>query len=145
MKRIIFAIAATFALLTAYSCDKDHFVEPSYLPVQATEFIKEHFSQVNVVSVKKEHDFLAVEYDVYLSNGTEITFDKKGVWKSIDCERQALPSAILPQAIRSYVESNYPDMVVEEISKEHYGYEVGFMGGLELHFNKSGKLVNVDH
>lgn len=132
-------------MVSASACDKDIYVEPTALPKAASAFISEHFPDSRILSVKKEHDFMITEYDVYLSDGTEITFDKKGIWKDVDCERRALPQSVIPEVIKNYIDTNFPEMTVEDISKEHYGYEISFVGELELHFDKNGKFLGADH
>ena len=77
-------------------------------------------------------------------DGTEIEFDSKGQWDNIDCKRAAVPAVLIPDAIAEYVRQSFPGQVIVKIDKETFGHEIELASGLELKFDKKGKLVNVD-
>jgi hypothetical protein len=81
---------------------------------------------------------------VVLTDGTEIDFDGKGEWDSVDCKRSAVPSALVPAAIAGYVQANFPSQLIVKIDKEHYGYEVQLSNDIELKFTADGQLLAYD-
>lgn len=139
------ALFASIIAILSCSCDKDVIIKPSDLPVAATEFITTHFPSEGILTVKKEKEYFGVEYDVCLTSGTEINFDKHGNWTQVDCKRQLLPVAILPTVIHEYITTNFPDNQAREISKESRGYEVTLIGGIELIFDTKGKFIRYDN
>ncbi|MBR5856445.1 MAG: PepSY-like domain-containing protein, partial [Bacteroidales bacterium] len=69
----------------------------------------------------------------------------KGLWTSIECRGSALPAAVVPAQILDYVKKNYPDTEIRKIDKEDRGgYEVELSNNMELKFNSSYKLVDID-
>ncbi|HAP49911.1 MAG TPA: hypothetical protein DCQ56_01665, partial [Porphyromonadaceae bacterium] len=81
-------------------------VKPTDLPTPITDFLKQHFPQATVSFVETDNEFGGVEYDVTLSDGTEVDFDKAGQWENVDCHAKAVPAALVPQAIATYVKTN---------------------------------------
>ena len=84
------------------------------------------------------------EYKVVFTDGREIEFGKYGDWEEVDANRGQFPIAVLPQSIRSYLSQHYPDMPVMKADRDRYGYEVKLRNGLELEFDKSGRLYKID-
>ena len=106
--------------------------------------IKEFFADKTVSYVKKDRELTRTNYEVVFQDGTEVEFNGKGQWHSIDCKRAAVPAALIPAAISEYVRQGFPGQDIVKIDKETYGHEIKFASGLELKFSKNGKLVNVD-
>ena len=71
-------------------------------------------------------------------------FDKKGNLTEIDCKRGAVPTQLIPKAIKIYLQNNYPDQVVKKMEIKKNEYEVELANGLDLTFNKHFKLIDVD-
>ena len=116
MKKILFAIVAIFTLgVSNVSADNDKLVTKSELPVQTQQFIDSHFANVKLTYAKLERDFFERSYEVVLADGTKLEFTSKGEWKEVDCRYDEVPAAIIPQAIKEYVSSNYPGEKVLKI------------------------------
>ncbi len=56
----------------------------------------------------------------------------------------AVPAAIVPAAIKQYVNATFPGMVITKIEKERYGYDIELSNDLELKFNHQGALLSMD-
>ena len=67
-----------------------------------TEFVKTYFPKASVLIVKPEHD----EYEVRLSDGTELEFTRNFEWKKIDCEHSNTESS--GSMTSSRIRSNEP-------------------------------------
>lgn len=141
MKKFIAFIGAMVAGLLVFQSCEEHKISPDKLPEAAQTFISQFFPGTTVTFAEKEKDDGVVKYNVRLSDGTEIDFDKDGVWTSVDCEFSVLPDGILPAPISEYITANYPQAKAYKVDKELGGYEVTITGGLELLFNSAGEFI----
>ena len=150
MKKItmsLFAIIASVATLFAASQPttmEDRAISFNELPAKAQSFINTYFANEEISHIILDRDVISVDYNVALFSGTKLEFDSKGEWKEVDTRNGAVPEALIPNAIAEYVKSKYPNRKITEISRNHTYTEVTLNGGLELTFNKSYKLVDVD-
>jgi len=146
MKQVkFFFLTLVCLMLSATAMADDRPITAEQLPAAARTFIKKHFPQDQVVETELEKNFRGTKYDVKLSSGTEIDFNGKGTWTTVDCERSAVPAAIIPAAIKKYVNTKYKSQQINKIERQSYGYEVELSNDLELKFNKKGKFLSVGH
>ena len=83
-------------------------------------------------------------YEVVFDDATKVEFNKKGQWKEVDMNTQAVPSEFIPEAIQAYVNTAFPDAFICHIDVEKGKKEVKLSNGLELKFNKRNLLMEVD-
>ena len=83
-------------------------------------------------------------YDVVFTNGYKVEFDKKGNWQEVDCNVDAVPTAIIPAAIRTYIQQNYANSLIVQIDKDRHGYSIELNNGLDLDFDSDGKFRRID-
>lgn len=146
MKKILFALVAIFTLgISNASADNDKLVQKSELPVQAQQFIDSHFANVKITYAKLERDFFERSYEVVLADGTKLEFTSKGDWKEVDCRYEEVPAAIVPQAIKEYVNRNYPGEKILKIERDRGYYELKLSNRYELTFNKDCNIVDIDN
>lgn len=146
MKKILFALAAIFTLgISNVSADNDKLINKSELPVQAQQFIDAHFANVKLTYAKLERDFFERSYEVVLADGTKIEFASNGSWRDVDCRYEEVPAAIIPQPIKEYVSSNYPNEKILKIERDRGYYELKLSNRYELTFNKDYKIVDIDN
>ena len=141
--KLFAAMVALFASVSFVSC-KDVIITADKLPAAAQTFIKEYFPGSDISYAKKDKELTKTTYEVVLQDGTEIDFDSKGQWDKIDCKRTAVPAKLIPDAIATYVQTNFPGQAIVKIDKELFGYEIELLNDLELKFDKNGRLVNID-
>ena len=139
------ALALCVAMLAFTACDGDDEkrVKMGDLPATAQAFIETYFADVEVSSVIREKDDGRTTYDVLLADGTDIEFDNKGEWTSIDCFFSPLPAGILMPAITAKIEELHPGATVHGVDKEVGGYKVEVLdGGVEwdMYFNQQGEF-----
>ena len=118
--------------------------QPQALPEAVTAFLNKHFPDATVVGVETDPKYGGMEYDIMLNDGTEIDFDRNNQWESVDCHVKAVPVALVPSAIASYVQANYQSTPITKISNKGYGYDIDLANGLELKFNSNGQFVGID-
>ena len=114
------------------------------VPDAVNTFVKQYFPNATIVGVELDNDHGGMEYDIYLSDGTEIDFDANNQWDKVDCHTKAVPAALIPQAIAAHVKSNYQNMAITKIDKDYGGYEIELANGLDLKFDNSGRFLGID-
>ena len=73
------------------------------LPEKSQEFITTYFPKLVIQKIEIEDDlFESKTYEVDFTNGYEVSFDSKGVWYDIDCKKNEVPQAIIPEGIKEY-------------------------------------------
>lgn len=147
MKKFLSLMIIGIVAMMAWSCDDDDDKEAAItfdqLPKAAQTFINQYYAGDNVVYIDREGKNERTSYDVHLKSGTEIEFDATGEWTDVDAPaQQYVPDAIVPDAIKQYVTTNFPAFGINEISKRRDGgYEIELTNGLDLQFDKYGVFV----
>lgn len=148
MKRIIqTALVALVCLVTfqvSAVADNDKPVSMTQLPTTAQQLIKKHFSKKKVALAKQETGLFEKSYDVVFNNGEKVEFDRRGNWTEIDCKMSAVPAALVPAKITQYVKSTYPGTKILKIEKDDNRYEIKLSNRLEITFNSSFQVVDID-
>jgi hypothetical protein len=119
-------------------------IKVAELPAKAQTFLKKHFGTENPTYVIKEKETFSTDYKVQFANKIEVEFDGNGDWDEVDGNHNAIPTAILPATIASYVKTNFKDSQVTGLDKGRWGYEVNLNNGLELEFDSNGKFIRID-
>lgn len=114
------------------------------LPTVARQLISKNFSGKKVALAKMESGILDKNYDVIFTNGDKLEFDKKGAWTEINCKRSAVPSALVPSAIKNYVKQNYSSNKIVKIERDGRKYEVELSNGMEITFNNKFQVIDID-
>ena len=143
MKKILTLFVGIFAFTAMISAD-DKPVPFDQLPDSAKNFVKTNFPSAKVLYSSVDDDIIAPDYEVILDNGFEIQFKNDGQLESVDANLGAIPEAIIPEAINSYIKANYPDVTYKEYEVGIRSYEVKISTGLELTFNWEFKVIEID-
>lgn len=145
MKKLLIAIMLLAGVSSAALARNEYAHDASVLPAAAQTVIKNNFkSTVSVVKIDKDFGRVS-EYDVSLSDGSEISFDRQGNWKEVETNvNVAVPGAFIPQPVAAYIAKNHKGQKVVGIEKERSGYDVTLSNGIELKFNKNGGFVRYD-
>lgn len=115
------------------------------LPEVSREFLSVYFPAVQVSHVKVERIlFWKRNYDVILTDGTNIEFDRKGEWQEIERYRTPVPSKLIPERITDYVQTNFSDQMIVFIERERFGYEIELENDIELLFDFKGNFIRMD-
>ena len=146
MKKILFALVAIFTLgISNAAADNDKLINKNELPAKAQKFIDTHYANIKLTYAKMERDFLERSYEVVLADGTKLEFACDGNWKEVDCRYEEVPAAIIPAAIKEYVNSNYPGEKILKIEKDRGFYELKLSNRYELTFNKDYRIMDIDN
>ncbi len=130
--------------ITLRAEDRERAINFEKLPAQAIAFVGEHFSKDQVLFAVEESEFFDKEFKVMLENGISLKFDKEGAWKQVESKMTAVPDALIPNEIRSFIDQRFPKAQVREIQREKRGWEIELMNGISLEFDKRFNLVDYD-
>ena len=148
MKRILrilmIAICCMVSCNMVANAGNDKPISVNALPAKAQTLLSQHFNGQKVMLATIESGVVSRSYDVVLQNGTKLEFDKKGNLTEIDCKQATVPDQLIPQAIRNYLNENYPAQAVKKIEMNKNEYEVELANGLDLTFNKHFQLIDID-
>lgn len=114
-------------------------ITPSQLPENIRRFIASNYRNVKIVYIDKIKD----EYEIKLSNGTYINFDKHGTWNYISSDDK-LSENILPKTIANKIRSimkKYNNAYIFEINKRIEFYRVKLTNSLEVCIRNNGELI----
>ncbi len=111
-------------------------VQLSSIPQNAQNFIKQHFSNIEVTFIERDWD----DIEVYLENGTQIDFFPNGDWKEVKSYAN-MPSTILPPNIMNTVKKTYPNAAIIQIEKQFTIFEIKLNNMMELYVDNNGQLL----
>lgn len=144
MKQLITLTICLFIFSGIIKADNDKPVTIDELPQKAQEFLKQHFSKNTISYAQVEKELWDKKYDVVFTNGEKIEFDKNGEWKEVKCRQSEVPAQIVPEAIRNYVKTNYPDAKILQIESDKKEYEVKLSNRLEIKFDAKMRVIDID-
>ncbi len=146
MKKLMFFATLLLTMGIATACaEDDKPIDNTQLPQAAQQFIKNYFPNETVTFASVDKEVFESQYDVYLSNGTELEFDGDGQWKEVNCKTSSIPAGIVPQKIEEYVLQYHSDLQIVKISRDNREYEIElYPGGLELVFDLNGNFKRYD-
>lgn len=145
MKKL-FALIAAVALVVIPAAAKNHVHnDPSVLPSAARTMLKKYFPKTAIHHIKIDSKVIGgKDYEVVLTDGTEIDFNNDGSWTEIDCGRSAVPSGLLLPAITQYVAKNFKGAKIVQVEVNRNSYEVELSTGVDLKFDRAGNFLKID-
>lgn len=146
---IISALTSLFFNINAWAnIDREVVISFEDLPKTAQNFINKHFPQQEILSIVCEKEIGSKEYSIYYDNGTEVKFDRKGNWESVECEYSSVPDSIIPRDILALVRSKHPEKKITSITRDltgrDKGYEVDLDDIVEMRFDLEGRFIRYD-
>lgn len=115
------------------------------LPQVSRNFLNNYFNGNKVSHIKIDKDlFLVDSYDVILTDGTSVEFNRDGEWKEVKSFQQNIPDTLIPTEIRQYVSQNYPGQKIMTVERGKRKVSVDLANGLELKFDLNGNLIDID-
>lgn len=146
VKKMFAFLPMLLGVLLFSSCDDEKKIDFGDLPGEARSFIENYFPGSDILSIIQEKDDGRKEYQVKLSDGTDMEFDESGAWTSIECYFSPLPEGILPASVIVKVEELHPGGYINGVEKELGGYvvEVTAADGIDwsMRFNAQYEYVS---
>ena len=112
-----------FAILVALPVNAkgekdDVIISFNQLPQKAQISINTQFAVYKLVSAKYDRDIMDKTYEVYLSDGVNIEFDKKGDLLEIECKNGKVPDVVVGEALLGKIQELYPGQTIVELKIE---------------------------
>ena len=140
---IIAAMASVVVCMSACA-EKTQLVKFNELPQKAQTFIETYFNAADISFVKMEKDGLHNDYDVRMTDGTEIDFDHDGSLEQVDCQTKAVPAGIVPEKITTYVAEHFAGAFIVTYEIDRKELKVELNNSLDLEFDKQGNFLRID-
>ena len=137
-----------FALMANMACaDNDKVTNNiNELPQVSRTFLSNYFNGNKVSHIKIDKDlFLVDSYDVILTDGTSVEFNRDGEWKEVKSFQQNIPDTLIPAEIKQYVNQNYPSQKIMAVERGKRKVSIDLANGLELEFDLNGNLIDIDN
>lgn len=144
MKKLVFLLVCLFSIQTMLWADNDKPIHVGQLPTKAQTLITTYFKNHKIALAKMESGLLNKSYDVIFTNGEKLEFNKSGDWTEVKCTKSEVPSAIVPEPIRTFLKNNYPDGKIIQIERKDKGYEVKLSTRWEITFDSKYQVVDID-
>ncbi len=129
--------------LSLLSCDEQKIVTPAELPEQVKTWLSTKFPGVTVAQASTERDGFSKNYEVTLSDGTNVEFNGKSKVTDVKSTKP-LPAGIVPEKIMQYVTKNYPGSNIVSWESAGNGQQTQLDNSIKLEFNTAGDFKRID-
>ena len=120
---------------------RGYLIEVEDLNESILNYIQENYSEYEILKVMKRHR----GYDIYLNNNLKLKFNYKGVFLAEGVYEETNSESFnfdnLPEVIKEYLLSNFPDLEINKIKVFYFGYYFEFKDGTELFLSFEGMPV----
>lgn len=125
MKKYILLLLSVVMLSTSAYAIQRRNITPNQLPASARSYLKSALADQSIRQCTEITDEYKVTYEVLLTNGSTVVFNRDGGWRSISMPNQTVPHDILPADVQTFLQRNYGrNYAVTRIAKENGGYRV---------------------
>ncbi len=145
MKKLFLTLMVILGVSSVAMAAKTYSHDVNVLPTAAKTTLKNNFkSKVSVIKIDKTLGRVD-DYEVVLTDGTEISFDRNGNWEDVEVSNQSsVPSFFVPKAITKYVATAQPGNRIVGIEKVRKGYSIELSNGVDMKFDKAGNFKRYD-
>ena len=145
MKKIMMTLLAAVMCIGMASARDTYSRNAADLPAAARSFISNNFkAKVSLIKIDKGL-IEGTDYDVVLSDGSEVDFDSKGNWESIEVPAgKSVPAKVIPEMTSRYIKQNHPGQKVVGIEREHNGFSIELANGIEFKTDRTGTFKKYD-
>jgi hypothetical protein len=143
MKKIFVSFAFVLASLTIMQAN-DKAVTFDKLPKKAQEFVKQYYPNEKVSYASVDDDIIAPDYQVALVGGVMLQFEHSGKLDSIETRNGNIPAGIIPERIIATAKEHFPDAIIIGYDPERRSYEIKLSNRMEMKFDSSCNLVEID-
>jgi hypothetical protein len=131
-----------------FALKADARVKVGDLPQAILDYVTENYKELTIAKSEEEDNG---NFEIKLSNGTELIFDAEGNFLGVDDDDENgnfddsdIPVEELLASIIMYVEENYPMISIKEASMENNGhYEITLGDKTVLIFDANGEFLGV--
>ena len=120
--------------------DHDQIINFNEMPEAAQALLKQYFADKVPLVVTVDWDDYTIVYD----SGEKVEFDKQGNWKEINCRTSGVPVELIPEQIKSHINATFPGTKVLKLDRNRRGYEVKLNNGLEVEYDPTFQIIDID-
>ncbi len=144
MKKLLITLCMLLGV-ASFSYADEYAHNDKVLPAAARTILKKNFkSGVSLVKIDKDFGRVS-DYEVVMTDGSEIKFDSKGNWKEVETsDTRSVPSGFVLPSISKYVASNHKGARIVGIEKKRDSYEVELSNGVDIEFGADGTFKRYD-
>lgn len=136
----LFIIFYSILLSSTFCIAQEGFVEK--LPDTIKSYMQTYFPNQKVIKYKSEITSEIEKHKVFLDNGITIVFDE-GFQPNLIYGTVALPDAVIPKKILSYVKGNFPNHPINRWQIRAINQTIQLDDGTNLKFDSKGNLVRM--
>ena len=142
MKSIKAILLLVAVLATSFNARADHDQVISFkeMPEAAQALLKQYFANKVPLVATVDWDDYTIVYD----SGEKVEFDKQGNWKEINCRTSCVPTELIPEAIKSHIQTTFPGSAIIKLDRNRRGYEVKLNNGLEVEYDPTFQIIDID-
>ena len=138
--KFVMLLAVMLTLNFNLKADNDQVITFEQLPVTAQELHKQYFADKVPLIVTMDWD----DYTIHYQSGEKIEFNKQGEWKEVNCRVSAVPTGLIPEQIKTHIKTTFPGTTIINIDRGRRGYEVKLNNGLEIEYNSTFQVIDID-
>ena len=138
--KFIALLAIMLTLSFNVKADNDQVITFDQLPASAQDFHKQYFGDKVPLAVTMDWD----DYTIIYQSGEKVEFNKQGEWKDVNCRVSAVPTALIPEQIKTHIKTTFPGTTIIDIDRGLRGYEVKLNNGLEIEYNRDFQVIDID-
>ena len=138
--KTIIVMVAMFAMSFNAKADHDQVISFNEMPQAAQALLKQYFADKVPLVVTVDWDDYTIVYD----SGEKLEFDKEGNWKEINCRTSSVPTELIPEQIKTNIQSTFPGTIILKLDRNRCGYEVKLNNGLEVEFDPTFQVIDID-
>lgn len=144
----VIAMASFLTVFTSCNDDDDNsndiYLSDSEIPETIQSYITTHFGENMILNAEKETENDEVNYEIYLTDNTNLEFNSN--YEIIDIDSTSkLPDSVIPEAILDYTATNYPDNYITDWELELDHQQVELDNNVELEFDINGDFIRIDN
>lgn len=118
----------------------DQVISFNEMPQAAQALLKQYFADKVPLVVTVDWDDYTIVYD----SGEKVEFDKQGNWKEINCRTSCVPAELIPEQIKTNIQATFPGTIILKLDRNRRGYEVKLNNGLEVEFDPTFQVIDID-
>ncbi len=136
-------LLALMLVFSTASCKKESLLSENEVPYEIDSYILTHFPTHKILQVIKDIDGFKKTYELVLDGNIKLEFNRKKEIIEIEGSSK-LPDSVIPQKIREYVKTNFPNNFILEWELEKRTQKVGLDNDMDLIFKMDGSFVRID-
>jgi len=120
--------------------DHDQVITFDQMPEAAQALLKQYFADKVPLVVTVDWD----DYTIIYESGEKVEFDKQGNWKELNCRSSVVPMELVPDAIKTHINTTFPGTTILKLDRNRRGYEVKLDNGLEVEYDPTFQIIDID-